>query len=678
VENSSIHNTKTLQARIVSGSVVLLSGSGLTSAINLAYNLVIARYLGPTSFGHATVVYTLLTLLSAVTLSYQIVCSKIVAQQQSEAGKVSAYRMFHRSAWGCGLAIALVLLVFQSGIAEYLNLPDPLLVALLAIGAAFYVPLGSRRGYIQGIYGFRRLATNVVAEGAVRLGGSFLLVVLGFGVRGVIGANAAAVAVAYFVIPPKITSRAPSPLGIWNTVLEMSQALFFFAGQVLINNCDIVLVKHLFSAREAGLYSAIAMVGRVIFSFSSAVVNTTFPLVAGTRSEERKDFRVIGTSLLIVFTIGSVLAVALYCTPPWIWSTLFGSGFQIAGKYNLSYLQALYAFKTVIYSLSVVIITYEMSYKIANTSWVQLLFSGVLIEAIYRFHSSLRQVILLQIDLIFGLLILVAIPFLIEMRHEARQKPAGRGCTPIRVIRKVSEDAVIAEFLKSDFHRPEFQEYRESLGAIVACPNLNDPAENAKRRALLFRRHLSLWAEVPGDTSWFEVEVNYPDIHHVRVFPRAQWRKLARGNYSVTEIADRVLAQRGSLPDDFMSKIDRIAGELACGRNGFGAVILIGRTETEPVTVLDGNHRLVAALHGSPGQIVRLRFMCGLSNRMKQCCWYHTSFLTLLRYGWHVFTRAVCGWEPEIARMLEASEQASEADRGNRGIESEAVQVLPD
>ena len=674
MENSTTLKTKTLQARILSGSVVLLSGSGLTSAINLAYNLVIARSLGPKSFGHATAVYTLLTLLSAVTLSYQIVCSKIVAQQQTEAGKVSGYRMFHRSAWGCGLAVALVLLLFQSSIAQYLNLPDSMLVALLAIGAAFYVPLGSRRGYIQGTYGFRCLATNLVVEGAVRLGGSFLLVVLGFGVRGVIGANAVAVAVAYLVIPPKITSQAPSPLGIWNAALEMSQALFFFAGQVLINNCDIVLVKHLFSAREAGLYSAIAMVGRVIFSFSSAVVNTTFPLVAGTRSEERKDFRVIGTSLLIVFTIGSVLAVALYCTPPWIWSTLFGSGFQIAGRYNLSYLQALYAFKTVIYSLSVVIITYEMSYKIANTSWIQLLFSGVLVESICHFHSSLRQVILLQIDLIFGLLILVAIPFLVEARREYKMNLTRRQCIPIRVIRKVSEDEVIAEFLKSDFHHPEFQEYRESLGAIVTQPNFSDPVENAKRRALLFRRHLSLWAEIPDDTSWYEVEVNYSDIDHVRAFPRAQWRKLAQGNYSVTEIAGRVLAQRGSLPDQFMSKIDRIAGELACGRNGFGAVILIGTSESEPVTVLDGNHRLVAALHASPDQVAKLRFVCGLSSRMKQCCWYHTSFLTLMRYGWHGLLRAVRGWEPEIARMLESSE----ADRVNGGLESEAVQVLPD
>jgi O-antigen/teichoic acid export membrane protein len=67
--------------------------------------------------------------------------------------------------------------------------------------------------------------------------------------------------------------------------------MIFFAGQVLINNCDIVLVKHFFVPKEAGVYAAVAMVGRVIFAFSSSVVNSMFPLVAGTKDEEEKTSR---------------------------------------------------------------------------------------------------------------------------------------------------------------------------------------------------------------------------------------------------------------------------------------------------------------------------------------------------------------------------------------------------
>ena len=330
--NTPAQKPKALQARILSGSFVLLSGSGLATAINFAYNIAVARFLGPRGFGHATAVYTLLTLISAVTLSFQIISAKVVAQQKTLEGKYAGYRGFHHGAWICGIFVALLLLLFQRAIADYLNLPGPILVVLLAVGAAFYVPLGSRRGYLQGAFGFRRLATNLVLEGAVRLGGSLLLILLGFGVRGVIAANSAAVAVAYLAIVPKLAARLPNPVRLAYALRETSQAIIFFSGQVLINNCDIVLVKHFFLPQAAGLYAAVAMVGRVIFAFSQAVVNSMFPLVAGTREEDRKDLKVIATSLLLVLAIGSAIAIGLRFTPAGIWTMFLGAKFAIAGS----------------------------------------------------------------------------------------------------------------------------------------------------------------------------------------------------------------------------------------------------------------------------------------------------------------------------------------------------------
>jgi len=646
--------TKTLHARIVSGSIVLLSGSGLTTGVNLAYNVAVARFLGPTGFGHATVVYTLLTLISAVTLSFQIISAKVVAQQDTPEGKAAVYRGFQRSAWGCGIFAALILLLFQGAIADYLNLPGSMLVALLAIGAAFYVPLGSRRGYIQGTYGFRRLAFNMVLEGVIRLGGSLVLILMGFGVQGVIAANSAAVAVAYLAVRPKLAHRIRNPLGFWYAFRETSQALVFFSGQVLINNCDIVLVKHFFPPKMAGLYAAVAMVGRVIYAFSSAVVNSMFPLVAGTREEERKDLKVIATSLLLVLGVGSGLAVALGITPAWVWTTFFGAGFEIVGQYSLPYLLALYAIATIVYSLSVVIITYEMSYKIANTSWVQLAFSAVLIAGICRFHSSLHQVILVQLDLMVVLLILVAFPFLINSLSDPKELLHVGDWRPLRVIRCVSEDEVIAEFLKSDFHYPAFREYQESLRELVANPKLDNACENAKRRALLFIRHLSLWKEIPVDTEWFEVEVKAADLDRIRVFPRAQWRKLARGNFSMNAIIDAMRTHQDSIDPQFFAKISSIRKQLRQADFATGAVILIGLNESEPLTVLDGNHRLVAALLESPSRMEHLRFICGLSSRMTECCWYNTNLVTLFKYGRNVLTHTRRDPEAELARLLQS------------------------
>ncbi len=407
------------------------------------------------------------------------------------------------------------------------------MVDLIAIGAAFYVPLGSRRGYIQGAYGFRSLSTSLVLEGLVRLCGSLLLVAVGFGVNGVIAANAAAIAVAYFAAAPKLPPPVPNQLRLSYALRESMQAIVFFAGQVLINNCDIVLVKHFFTPAMAGLYAAVAMVGRVIFAFSQAVVNSMFPLVAGTGDEERKDLKVIATSLLLVLGIGCSVALALRLAPASIWTAFFGPGFKVAGKYGLPYLLSLYAVTTVIYCLSVVMITYEMSYKIANTSWIQLAFSGLLVAGLCEFHSSLREVILVQLILMVALLILVASPFVINSRIGSEERPAERHRRPIRLLRRVTEDEVIAEFLKSEFDRPIFREYQERLQRHCEAVRIStDADENAKRRALLFIRHFALWKELPTDTEWFEVEVKHSDLEKIRVFPRAQWRNFAPKTFS--------------------------------------------------------------------------------------------------------------------------------------------------
>ena len=97
-----------LWTKILSGSLTLLAGSGLVGGMNLVYNLAIARLLGPVGFAHATAVYTLLMLMSAVTLSFQIVCAKLVAGHDSATEKAAVYSGLHRLAWIVGIAASVM------------------------------------------------------------------------------------------------------------------------------------------------------------------------------------------------------------------------------------------------------------------------------------------------------------------------------------------------------------------------------------------------------------------------------------------------------------------------------------------------------------------------------------------------------------------------------------------
>jgi O-antigen/teichoic acid export membrane protein len=606
--------------------MILLSGSTLAVALNLAYNVAVARFLGPKGFGNANAVFTILTLISAVTLSFQIVTSKVIAQLEGKDNRDAAFRDLQRAACLCGLAAAAVLIVFQHQITAYLDLPESKLLLILAVGVAFYVPLGARRGYIQGAFGFNRLATNLVLEGAARLIGSVAMVLLGFGVPGVIMANAAAVIVAFFAITPRLNPAQPNPLSFSKVFREVSHAAVFFGGQVLINNCDIVLVKHFFQSGEAGLYAAIAMVGRVTFSCSMAIVNGMFPVVAGAKREERKNVWLIGTALLLVLAVGVAIALVLRFSPAIVWTTLFGASFQLAGPHGFSYLLFLYAVTTLIYCLSVVVMTYEMSYKIANTTWYQLIFSAALIAAICKYHGSLQQVIMVQLVVLIVFLVVVAIPFLLDTLGEATEDEPR----PLRLISRLTEDQVISEFLKSDFAHAAYSHHHQALHNIVFNPDTDNKAHCTIRRDLLAVRHLALWRELPADTEWFQVEISTDDLKRIQVFPRAQWTRVARGNFSILKVAESIKRRRRA-QDPFVEKISDIREVLSEDVLSTGSVILIGLSDSDPLTVLDGNHRFVAAV--LEGKVERLTYICGLSTNMLQCCWYKTNFFNLVRYG---------------------------------------------
>lgn len=204
----------------------------------------------------------------------------------------------------------------------------------------------------------------------------------------------------------------------------------------------------------------------------------------------------------------------------------------------------------------------------------------------------------------------------------------------MKKLRRVTESEVISEFLKNEFYQEEFHHDREQYENLVLNAELSDDDANALRRALLFRRRGHMWREIPADTTWWEVQIEPEDIERIRVFPRAQWRKVADGSFLLKDIAERVRTQRfHGKTKDFITRVQALSYKLRSS-DDHSAVLLIGLNDTDPVTVLEGNHRLTAALLASP-QILRSRFrvFCGLSPHMSESCWYQTNFANLWRYA---------------------------------------------
>jgi len=400
--------TESPQSRFLNGSIVLLLGTGMVTLFNFGFNVAVARMLGPAGFGHAAAAVTLLMLVSAITLSFQLVCAKFVARSTDVSARAAVYHSLLRQSWMVGLVLGSALMLASAQVAEYLNLPSLWEVVLLALGIAFYIPLGTKRGGLQGSCAFRRLSWNFVLEAVVKLLAALVFINLGYGVNGAVAAISVSVVLAYALpaVPAELKSRPMDKTRASSR--EGMQAIVFFIGQVVINNIDVLLVKHFFQPDVAGLYAAVALVGRVVYFASWSVVSAMFPVSAGTKQPEENQ-AIIALPLLFVLVLSVVFVITLGIVPDFVLRTVFGSQFKVG---SIGSLLSLYAAATGVYALSVVLMTYEMSRRIANTGWIQLVFSGAIVTGVYLFHDDLRQVILVQLVLMIAMLMLVSLPFL--------------------------------------------------------------------------------------------------------------------------------------------------------------------------------------------------------------------------------------------------------------------------
>lgn len=222
----------------------------------------------------------------------------------------------------------------------------------------------------------------------------------------------------------------------------------------------------------------------------------------------------------------------------------------------------------------------------------------------------------------------------------------------MKLVRRVIEPEVIAEFLKNEFYQQEYDHDREQFERIVLEPDLTNESQNAVRRALLFRRRGHMWRELPADTQWWQVEIGPEDLPRVRVFPRAHWRKISNGSFVVADIVDRLRKVPGNGRNGpLISKIQLIRYRLQ--REAIqSSILLIGIDENKPMTILEGNHRFTAAMLVSLQRVqTSFQILCGFSPHMDECCWYVTNLRTLWKYL-NNRLRNVVDEEADVQRVL--------------------------
>nr|WP_321413552.1 oligosaccharide flippase family protein [uncultured Allomuricauda sp.] len=395
----------------VSPQQLFMLSALLVNGGNYIYNLLLGRILGPEAFADAALLVTLLLVLSFLGMTFQLVTAKFVAALPSEQWEAFRNRI---GVFALLIGCLLGAVVFFSApfLQQLLNTENALMFQIFGFGVPLYFVMSVNRGQYQGEESFINLSISYQLEMWGRLGITllaFLIVHDHFGALvsfGILGSLALGL-FPFKKLRLNVSKKKTTDLEWGKVRTFMLITACYELTQIIINNSDIILVKHFFQAQEAGLYASLALIGRVVYFVAWMFVMLLLPTVVRLKKEGKPTGHILLKYVGYIGLLSFVIVVVCAVFPELIITLLFGNAYL-----SMASLLWQYALATSLFAVANIFTYYFLSLD----QYKPILFSAMLgisqIILILLFNSSLAMVVQLQILMMLVLLVLQILYFL--------------------------------------------------------------------------------------------------------------------------------------------------------------------------------------------------------------------------------------------------------------------------
>ncbi len=412
--------------RLVAGGSMLAGAMLLANAGNYALNLFLGRVLTPAEFSDANLMVTLLFTLTSVALCLQMVAARFVARADAAGhpdGADGLVRRLRRLALWAGIVVAIVLAGGAPLWSDLFRTASPWPFVILAVGVPFWLIQAIGRGTLQARLAFPALSTSFVIEMVTRVGLGVALVWAGLGVNGATVALTASFIVTCIVVDAiarpraRETTNGPDPREVRAYAGMISILL---VGQILANNSDVLISKAVFPPGEAGVYAAVALVGRAVFFLAWSVATVVFPVAVRRHTTGDDASPILRNGMAIVLAIGLACAAGAF----WWGGPVLGVvlGPEYAG---LSLALAAYAVSTTLFAIGNLVASYHLSRSDTRPAWILLGAALLQVVLLLLWHDDIASLILSQGVAMVVLLLALGANSLVSSSMARRRKAKG-------------------------------------------------------------------------------------------------------------------------------------------------------------------------------------------------------------------------------------------------------------
>ena len=330
-------------------------------------------------------------------MTFQLVTAKFSVVFENSV-LLSFIASIYKSASIVGIILGITIVLLSNELQLLFKTTSSSMFVVFGIGIPLYFLMSVNRGIFQGEKKLISLSTTYQLEMMSRLTISFGLLCL-FEVD-------SSLLISIGILCSFIVGLLPfefKKITLFNTIklkkseTKMVRNFFIITGfyeltLIIINNSDILLVKHYFESYEAGLYASLALIGRVVYFISWMFVMLLLPTVVQLKKQGISTRPILFKYVIYIVIIAACIVLGCYLFPNLIINILFGSEYI-----EIASLLWKYAFATGIFAVSNIFAYYYLSLD----NYVPVILSGVFgisqIALIIQFHASLEQVVHVQI-----------------------------------------------------------------------------------------------------------------------------------------------------------------------------------------------------------------------------------------------------------------------------------------
>lgn len=398
-----------LKKKITSKQLFMLSVL-IVNGGNYLYNLILGRFLGPTQFADAAILITFLLVLSFIAMTFQLVTAKfsIIFENKALTAFISTV---YKNAIVFGVLMGLLVIIFSNQLQQFFKTSSSTMFVVFGMGVPIYFIMSVNRGVFQGKNQLKSLSITYQTEMLSRLIITMCLLFLIQLDTSIIIAISIFISFAFGLIPFK--SQSISLKNTFTNQANKKQVRNFFIlmafyelTQIIINNSDIILVKHYFESYQAGLYASLALIGRIVYFIAWMFVMLLLPTVVQLKKEGKDTTPILFKYVIYIAAIASLIILICAIFPETMILLLFGDSYILMAP-----LLWKYALATGIFAVSNIFAYYYLSLD----RYIPVIFSGVFgllqIVLVVVFHDSLDQVVHMQIIAMSLLLIMQLIFF---------------------------------------------------------------------------------------------------------------------------------------------------------------------------------------------------------------------------------------------------------------------------